>query len=725
MNSQSAQNNDQLNTLVKSASNTSAAQQSANQAPIAVNDPVSYSLVQGDMTIDSTENSVGWNDVALSATYQGEEANVNINEDGQLGVTDGAPWAGPSGQIQYDRVEAESEKLSIKFDKPATSGKFATTRLFSDEGEGEQNHEFGVWIAYLDGKPVSSGSFEGTYKGGKSIFNIDTDGKAFDEIVFQSTEYSNGIQGDTSNDSSDFYLSGIEVSSEGAYAVNQGDVLRIPLSELLANDYDFDGDTLTITYVNGEQHGVARIVGGAVEFDLDDSFVGNTQFTYQIDDGNGGVDSAKVNVIVNPLPEPTEVTDIVGSTVNEGDSLVYMVELDNVTLEESVFNYAFTPENGASIYDVDLTKVTFSHGVTVNEFGQLVVPAGVPQFEVYLPTIDDIEYEATESFRLTIDNESALGDILNDGDSAILDLVSVGDRVDTVHYMQGHDKYLWSGSAAEIGQAPIYQLGDYDHQDGLMIDVGDAGDDVFMGAGNDYIKLGDSHARLDENAHSAANQLDSMIKIETFMSGSDDDQLVDSAWGEDSALNTSTVSNAYIDVAHAGGGDDFVHGENGADAIFGGSGNDTLRGGEGMDGLRGGSGHDILDGGIGQDILIGGIGNDILTGGLGADIFKWVDQGNEPRNDQDVIKDFELGTDKLDISDLLGDIDSIQDLLENISIEKVTRQDVDIVINDDDNTDITITLEGVGSEFGGYNKGPQTGDAIAPLLDNLFINLPE
>ncbi|KII75821.1 calcium-binding protein [Vibrio renipiscarius] len=710
MMNQSAQNGNQVS--------------SVNKAPIAVNDPVEYTLVQGDMSVDSSVNGVGWDDVTLSSSYKDNAVNVDIDETDRLGVTDGAPYAGPSDQLQYDRVEGESEKLSIKFDKPATSGKFATTNLIADEGEGSNNNEVGVWIAYLDGNPVASGVFEGSYKGEKTIFSIDTDGKAFNEIVFQASEYSNGIQGDTTNDSSDYFLAGIEVSSDGSYAVNQGDVLRIPLSELLANDYDFDGDTLTITYVNGEQHGVATIVGDMVEFDLNDSFVGKTQFTYQIDDGNGGVDSAKVNVIVNPLPAPAEIESITGSAVDEGQTLVYTVALDQATLETSIFNYSFTPENGANIYDVDLNNVTFSHGVTVNDLGQLVVPSGVVQFEVFLPTVNDIEFEPTESYRLTIDNESALGDILNDGDTAIIDVVSPGDYVDTVHYMQGHGKYVWSASAAAINQAQIYQLGDYNQQDGLMIDVGDAGDDVFMGNGDDYIKLGDSHAKLDENAYSVENQQNAQAKIADFMSGSDGDQLLSAAWGEDSALNTSTVSNAYIDVAHAGGGDDRVFGENGADAIFGGSGDDILKGGEGVDGLRGGSGNDVLDGGTGNDILIGGLGNDILTGGLGADIFKWVDQGDSARSDNDVIKDFEVGVDKLDISELLGDIDSMQDLLDNISIEKVTRQDVEVVIRDGD-TDIAIMLEGTGSEFGGYNKGPQTGDVIAPLVENLFINLPE
>ncbi|EGU31430.1 putative outer membrane adhesin like protein, partial [Vibrio sp. N418] len=179
--SQSDQKNDPLNTSTKVANNNNSVQQSANQPPIAVNDPVSYTLVQGDMTLDSSINGAGWDEVTLSGSYKGEQVEIKIDDEDRVGVTEGAPWAGPSGQVQYDRVEGESEKLSVKFDKPATSGKFATTNLYENEGEGQNNHEFGVWIAYLDGKPVASGSFEGSYKGGKTLFEIDTDGKAFDE----------------------------------------------------------------------------------------------------------------------------------------------------------------------------------------------------------------------------------------------------------------------------------------------------------------------------------------------------------------------------------------------------------------------------------------------------------------------------------------------------------------------------------------------------------------
>ncbi|USW94825.1 type I secretion C-terminal target domain-containing protein [Pseudomonas proteolytica] len=51
----------------------------------------------------------------------------------------------------------------------------------------------------------------------------------------------------------------------------------------------------------------------------------------------------------------------------------------------------------------------------------------------------------------------------------------------------------------------------------------------------------------------------------------------------------------------------------------------------------------------GDDILIGGPGNNTLTGGAGADTFQYLTGGSG----HDVITDFAVGTDKLDLSQLL------------------------------------------------------------------------
>ncbi|MBT00010.1 MAG: hypothetical protein CMI01_15215 [Oceanospirillaceae bacterium] len=56
----------------------------------------------------------------------------------------------------------------------------------------------------------------------------------------------------------------------------------------------------------------------------------------------------------------------------------------------------------------------------------------------------------------------------------------------------------------------------------------------------------------------------------------------------------------------------------------------------------------------GDDELTGGRGNDLLIGGEGQDRFVWKagDQGTEDHPAEDHVADFELGTDKLDLSDL-------------------------------------------------------------------------
>ncbi|MBA5248240.1 MAG: type I secretion C-terminal target domain-containing protein, partial [Gammaproteobacteria bacterium] len=107
---------------------------------------------------------------------------------------------------------------------------------------------------------------------------------------------------------------------------------------------------------------------------------------------------------------------------------------------------------------------------------------------------------------------------------------------------------------------------------------------------------------------------------------------------------------------HIGGSAaDTITGSNAADFITGNGGNDILTGGEGNDTLIGGDGHDNLKGGAGDDILIGGLGHDDLTGGAGKDIFKFdriLDSSRLGFND--VIQDFEVGEDRLDLSSILS-----------------------------------------------------------------------
>ncbi len=105
-----------------------------------------------------------------------------------------------------------------------------------------------------------------------------------------------------------------------------------------------------------------------------------------------------------------------------------------------------------------------------------------------------------------------------------------------------------------------------------------------------------------------------------------------------------------------------------------------------------------------SDILFGGGGNDILTGGDGHDLFLFTEDAAGTTADpaEQTVTDFSVGSDILDISDLLPEHDNIGDLLGNISIS-VTDDPADAtdnattvisVTNNGEQTDIT--LEGVG-----------------------------
>ena len=120
----------------------------------------------------------------------------------------------------------------------------------------------------------------------------------------------------------------------------------------------------------------------------------------------------------------------------------------------------------------------------------------------------------------------------------------------------------------------------------------------------------------------------------------------------------------------------------------------------GADILDGGAGNDVLFGQEGDDQLTGGTGNDTMTGGSGDDTFIW--RAADADGSEDVIKDFTIGEDKLDLQDVLA---SPSDPLSNYLDIQADGGDAVVKVYSAGNAsgggdpDLTITLDGLGSDL--------------------------
>lgn len=85
---------------------------------------------------------------------------------------------------------------------------------------------------------------------------------------------------------------------------------------LLLNDIDFDGDDLSIntTPIKDVTNGTLVLLStGAFTYEPDSDFTGEDSFTYQVEDGKGGVDTAEVTLIVTSealQPAHVSVNDV-------------------------------------------------------------------------------------------------------------------------------------------------------------------------------------------------------------------------------------------------------------------------------------------------------------------------------------------------------------------------------------------------------------------------------
>jgi VCBS repeat-containing protein len=91
--------------------------------------------------------------------------------------------------------------------------------------------------------------------------------------------------------------------------------------DVLANDSDIDGDTLTATLLVGPAHGVLALnTNGTFTFTPVADFHGADGFTYQVADGAGGTSAAAVAIVVAPVNDAPVAQGATYTTI-EGEPL--------------------------------------------------------------------------------------------------------------------------------------------------------------------------------------------------------------------------------------------------------------------------------------------------------------------------------------------------------------------------------------------------------------------
>ncbi|THH34411.1 hypothetical protein E4Z66_18415 [Aliishimia ponticola] len=218
------------------------------------------------------------------------------------------------------------------------------------------------------------------------------------------------------------------------------------------------------------------------------------------------------------------------------------------------------------------------------------------------------------------------------------------------------------------------------------LSLGEGNDTVYSGAGRDQIQGGDGDDRLvatsteeGDWATFYGNKGDDFLKAKNLtraefygntgddtLYGASQDDWLDGGQNNDVlyglAGNDEMYGGSGNDIAYGGSGNDYIEGGDGADLLRGNRDSDTLLGGAGADDLRGGGGGDDLQGGDGDDYVLGEGGSDTLTGGLGDDtLVGGFGSGNldgardtfvfEAGGGFDRVKDFEVGIDRIDLSD--------------------------------------------------------------------------
>jgi len=161
--------------------------------------------------------------------------------------------------------------------------------------------------------------------------------------------------------------------------------------QVLDNDTDADGDTLTIIDLHQAQHGTVEIIDGddddyeigdALLYTPDADYSGEDSFQYLISDNNGGTDFAEVKIAIEAVADAPDLSYeiIAGNSVNE---IIVRVTASQTDLDSSEF-----------IDRIELSGIPAGVSVDANGYNPVDQPNQiVKDFLLTLPLDQDTDFD--------------------------------------------------------------------------------------------------------------------------------------------------------------------------------------------------------------------------------------------------------------------------------------------------------------------------------------------
>jgi hypothetical protein len=621
---------------------------------------------------------------------ENEDPIVDLNgesagSDTSLGYTEGAPLTAiaPAATATDDSGDLDGGSLTVAF----TSGGTADDQLgIVDQGFGQGQFLVDEGTLYYGGIPI--GAISGGTDGSTPLvvtFNSNAT-PAIAEALIRKIGYVNFSDDPGAGDrivtftlddgeggTSAVRTATITVTPVDDPAVAQNDTIPAfedaPATGNLFGfngsgaDTDPDGPALTVAAVNGSAGNVGTTITLASGAKLTVTSDGN--FTYDpdgnfdtlTDSSSGAVNTYAVETFQYTLANGNTATAtvIIQGVAGPGDWLMGD-ETDNV-ITGTAFNDLFLLQQGGNDtaygnggQDIFYFGGAFTRRDVVNggDGRDVVVLQGN-----YFLTLSATNFTGIEALSLQTGANTKFGD---DGES----YYSYDITTDDANVAAGQ-QLIVNGSSLRDGE-PFFFDGSAERDGSFLVFGGGCDDWLVGGDGNDvFVFEGDRWGEYDYVNGGAGR--DALVITST------DDELtyIDFIPGSIVKVESISVNNRYSsDPSSAPSYEFILHDgivDDGDTLIVNGSSLDKRGQTISIDGsdvlnanliLFGGANGDVLIGGAGTDLIIGGGGLDDLTGGAGADVFRF-DVASDSDGEGDIIQDFEVGLDLIDLSRIDAD----------------------------------------------------------------------